>query len=170
MILTYRILTTILYPFFLIIIFFRKILNKEDKYRYKEKILSSHFKVKRKKNTKLIWFHAASLGELKSIIPIIKELDNNNNLEFLITTVTLSSSNLAALEFKNFQTPLISNVTAVEIKDKSGKPGEVLDESLVIACCQNSIQIIELQREGKKAMSANEFLIGNKVKKGTKLN
>ena len=39
---------------------------------------------------------------------------------------------------------------AVEIKDKSGKPGEVLDESLVIACCQNSIQIIELQREGKK--------------------
>ena len=59
---------------------------------------------------------------------------------------------------------------AVEIKDKSGKPGEVLDESLVIACCQNSIQIIELQREGKKAMSANEFLIGNKVKKGTKLN
>ena len=103
MILTYRILTTILYPFFLIIIFFRKILNKEDKYRYKEKILPSHFKVKRKKNTKLIWFHAASLGELKSIIPIIKELDNNNNLEFLITTVTLSSSNLAALEFKNFQ-------------------------------------------------------------------
>tara|TARA_X000001036_G_C20514689_1_gene739589 strand:- start:97 stop:999 length:903 start_codon:yes stop_codon:yes gene_type:complete len=59
---------------------------------------------------------------------------------------------------------------AVEIKDKSGKPGEVLDESLVIACCNNSIQIIELQREGKKAMSANEFLIGNKVKKGTKLN
>ncbi len=59
---------------------------------------------------------------------------------------------------------------AVEIKDKSGKPGEVLDENLVIACCNNSIQIIELQREGKKAMSANEFLIGNKVKKGTKLN
>ena len=59
---------------------------------------------------------------------------------------------------------------AVEIKDKSGKPGEVLEESLVIACCHNSIQIIELQREGKKAMSANEFLIGNKVKKGTKLN
>tara|TARA_B100000963_G_C22626403_1_gene672592 strand:+ start:1973 stop:3178 length:1206 start_codon:yes stop_codon:yes gene_type:complete len=79
-------------------------LNKEDKYRYKEKILPSHFNVKRKKNTKLIWFHAASLGELKSIIPIIKELDNNNkNLEFLITTVTLSSSNLANSEFKNFQ-------------------------------------------------------------------
>ncbi len=104
MILTYRILTTLLYPFFLIIIFCRKILNKEDKYRYKEKILPSHFNVKRKKNTKLIWFHAASLGELKSIIPIIKELDNNNkNLEFLITTVTLSSSNLANSEFKNFQ-------------------------------------------------------------------
>jgi len=103
MILTYRILTTLFYPLFCVIIFLRKIFNKEDKHRYKEKIFSSHFKIDRKQNTKLIWFHAASLGELKSIIPIIKELDNNNNLEFLITTITLSSSDLAKEEFKEFK-------------------------------------------------------------------
>ncbi len=100
MILSYRILTTLLYPFFLIIIFLRKFLNKEDKNRYKEKILSSHFNISRKKNTKLIWFHAASLGELKSIIPIVNKLDNSKNLEFLITTVTLSSGNLAKEKFE----------------------------------------------------------------------
>jgi len=58
---------------------------------------------------------------------------------------------------------------ALEVKGKFGQPGEVLDENLVIGCYQNSIQILELQREGKKAMSASQFLIGNKVKKGTKL-
>ena len=101
MILTYRVLTTLFYPLFLIIIFFRKILNKEDKYRYKEKIFSSNFNVKRQKKSKLIWFHAASLGELKSIFPIVNELNNNKNLEFLITTITLSSSYLAKEKFKN---------------------------------------------------------------------
>ncbi len=103
MILTYRILTTFLYPIFILIIFLRKIFNKEDANRYKEKILSSHFKATRRQNTKLIWFHAASLGELKSIIPIIKELSNNENFEFLVTTITLSSSNLARNEFKELK-------------------------------------------------------------------
>ncbi len=96
MIILYRILTTIFYPIFFIIIFFRKIIKKEDPIRYKEKLLSKSFNVKRKKESRLIWFHAASIGELKSILPIIKILNqNHNNLEFLITTVTLSSANLA---------------------------------------------------------------------------
>ena len=47
-----------------------------------------------KNKTKLIWFHAASVGEVKSILPIVKELTKNNNLEILITTVTLSSSKI----------------------------------------------------------------------------
>jgi 3-deoxy-D-manno-octulosonic-acid transferase len=103
MILTYRILTNLIYPLLIIFIFFRKIFKKEDSVRYKEKILISHFNIDRKKNSKLIWFHAASIGELKSIIPIIEELNTNgNNLEFLITTVTLSSSNLANVELKKF--------------------------------------------------------------------
>ena len=104
MILLYKFLTTIFYPLFLIFIFSRKIFKKEDPLRYKEKILPSHFKIKRKNNSKLIWFHAASIGELKSIIPIIKELNNiNKNIEFLITTITLSSSNLARDELQDIK-------------------------------------------------------------------
>ena len=90
----YRFLINILYPVIVIIIFIRKLINKEDALRYKEKIFSSHFRVNRKKNTKLIWFHAASVGEVKSVLPIIKTLINDNNLEILITTITLSSSKI----------------------------------------------------------------------------
>jgi|TARA_B110000211_G_C14048293_1_gene540027 3-deoxy-D-manno-octulosonic-acid transferase len=103
MILTYRILTNLIYPLLFILIFIRKIFNKEDPSRFKEKIFISHFNINRKKDKKLIWFHAASIGEFKSIVPIVEELNNNNvNLEFLITTTTLSSSSLAKEEFNKF--------------------------------------------------------------------
>ncbi len=96
----YRIITTLLYPFFILLIILRKFLNKEDKLRYKEKIFSSNFFPNRNNKKKLIWFHAASIGEAQSIFPLIKKLDNeNNNLEFLITTVTLSSGNIVKKKF-----------------------------------------------------------------------
>jgi len=103
MILIYRILTTILYPFLFIFIYFRKLLKKEDPIRFKEKILISHYNVNKKENSKLIWFHAASIGEFKSIIPILRQLNKDNlNVRFLITTTTLSSGNLAKIELKKF--------------------------------------------------------------------
>jgi len=103
MIFIYRTLTTLLYPFLVLLIIFRKIINKEDNNRYKEKIFSSSFNIKRKRKSFFIWFHAASLGEFKSIIPIIENLNKtNSNLEFLITTITLSSGNLAKEELKKF--------------------------------------------------------------------
>ena len=102
MILAYRILTTLIYPFLFIFLYCRKIVKKEDPIRFREKILASHFNVNRKENSKLIWFLAASIGEFKSIIPLIKNLNNErNNLEFIITTTTLSSGNLAKVELKN---------------------------------------------------------------------
>ncbi len=101
MILAYRIFTTILYPFLLIFIYYRKILKKEDKKRYKEKIFISHFNVVNKDDKKLIWFHAASIGEFKSIIPIIYQIKiNNKNFRILVTTTTLSSGRLADIELK----------------------------------------------------------------------
>ncbi len=104
MILFYRIITNIIYPVLIIFIFFRKLINKEDKKRYIEKIFASKFNVLRNKNSKLVWFHAASVGEIKSIIPIIKNLiENNKNLEILLTTVTLSAGNLVQAEIKNYE-------------------------------------------------------------------
>ena len=103
MLLAYRYLTIFFYPILVLIIYFRKILKKEHNKRYKEKIFPSFFDVQKEKNKKLVWFHAASVGEVKSILPIINELNNKNNLSILITTVTLSSGNLISEEIKRYR-------------------------------------------------------------------
>ena len=105
MILLYRILTLFFFPLIILIVYFRKLIGKEDQKRYKEKIFSSNFDIKEKENrSNLIWFHAASIGEMKSILPIIEELNKHNqNLNFLLTTVTLSSANIAKFELVNFK-------------------------------------------------------------------
>ena len=104
MIIAYRFFTILFYPLIIFLIFIRKIINKEDSFRYKEKIFSSCFNVKRNYSSKLIWFHAASVGEFKSILPLITKLSqDNSDFEFLVTTVTLSSGNLAKEEFEKFK-------------------------------------------------------------------
>ena len=50
---------------------------------------------------------------------------------------------------------------------KNGKPGVVLDKNLTIGCKLESIQILELQRQGKKKQATKEFLLGNKIDTGT---
>ena len=104
MILLYRVCTFLLYPLLLIVVYYRKIIQKEDYIRIKEKIFPSCFNVVRKNSTKLIWFHAASIGEFKSIVPIINKLiSSHKNIEILITTTTLSSGILANNEILKFQ-------------------------------------------------------------------
>ena len=94
----------VFYPLIILITFFRIFFKKEDSRRYKEKIFSSHFKVKRDHNRKLIWFHAASIGEFKSILPIIQKLHSSvEGNDFLITTSTLSSSKIATKELRKYK-------------------------------------------------------------------
>ena len=52
----------------------------------------------------------------------------------------------------------------------SGNPGVHLDENLTIACKSDSIQIIEIQRQGKNKQSVKEFLLGKKIASGSILN
>ena len=63
----------------------------------------------------------------------------------------------------------IKILKAKEIVQK-GEEGKVLDDKLTVGCTVNAIQILKLQREGKREMNAIEFLIGNELAKGTKLN
>ena len=51
-----------------------------------------------------------------------------------------------------------------------GMPGTILNDKFTIACSKNAIQIIELQKEGKQIIKADEFLKGNKIKTGQSLN
>ena len=51
-----------------------------------------------------------------------------------------------------------------------GMPGTILNDKFTIACTKNAIQIIELQKEGKQKIKADDFLKGNKIKIGQSLN
>ena len=65
----YQIILSLLLLISPLIIFYRVIKKKEDRKRFIEKF---SFPTQKKKSGKLIWFHGASVGEILSIIPIIK--------------------------------------------------------------------------------------------------
>ena len=61
-------------------------------------------------------------------------------------------------------------ILRAKISIKNGKPNSVLDENLTIACKSKSVQILELQRQGRNKQTTREFLIGKKIKKDSILN
>jgi methionyl-tRNA formyltransferase len=50
----------------------------------------------------------------------------------------------------------------------AGAPGTVLDDELTVACGEGAVRILELQRAGRQAMKAHEFLRGTTVAAGTR--
>ncbi len=74
----YRLLTYLVLIVSPLIIFYRLIIGKEDSKRYLEKFsLNSYERPK----GNLIWFHGSSVGEVLSVIPIIKELEKHKKME-----------------------------------------------------------------------------------------
>jgi methionyl-tRNA formyltransferase len=53
--------------------------------------------------------------------------------------------------------------------EATGAPGTVLDNALTIACGSGAVRLTQVQRAGAKAMSAEEFLRGTAVAKGSHL-
>jgi methionyl-tRNA formyltransferase len=51
----------------------------------------------------------------------------------------------------------------------TGAPGTVLDGALTVACGEGAVRIVELQRAGRAAMKAQDFLRGTPVAVGTRL-
>ena len=75
----------------------------------------------------------------------------------------LSPSPGAWFEFENER----FKVLRAKISTLNGKSSSVLDENLTIACKSNSIQILELQRQGKNKQTTKEFLLGKKIGNGS---
>ncbi len=57
-----------------------------------------------------------------------------------------------------------------ELAEGEGEPGEVLDERLTIACGAGALRPVTLQRAGKPAMALDDFLRGNAVNAGARVN
>lgn len=70
----------------------------------------------------------------------------------------VATTNFAGKKLKIYSTKLCN---------KSGKTKTILStKPLVIACGENSVEIVELQLEGKKRMTAEAFLAGHKLNVG----
>ncbi len=79
----------IISPIFILLRIFK---NKEHKKRYIEKFSLTS---KKRKNGNLMWFHAASVGEILSIIPLVMFYEKRKKVnQILITSSTLSSSKI----------------------------------------------------------------------------
>ncbi len=57
-------------------------------------------------------------------------------------------------------------VWRAEVVNKKGNAGKTIDDQVTIACKEQSIKIIEIQKEGKSRQLINQFLLGNKIKQG----
>ena len=61
-------------------------------------------------------------------------------------------------------------ILKAEIGNGIGQAGEVLSDKLEIACTNNqSIKILEIQRQGKKPQKIGEFMLGSSIRKGSLL-
>jgi methionyl-tRNA formyltransferase len=68
--------------------------------------------------------------------------------------------------------PLLLKIWRVEVVERSGKAGEILSAGkagMVVACGQDSLRILELQREGGRRLSAEPFLSGFPISAGLRL-
>ncbi len=60
-------------------------------------------------------------------------------------------------------------ILKAQISSNKDQPGKVISDDLEISCGENSLKILEIQREGKKPQKINEFTLGSQIKKGTNL-
>ena len=93
----YIIFSYFLTPFILVNLYFRLVKNKEDKKRFKERFGKTDLNLNFSK--KLIWLHAASVGEFKSSDAIIEKY--HKDFQILVTTTTKSSAEYIKKYYNN---------------------------------------------------------------------
>ena len=67
-----------------------------------------------------------------------------------------------------FKNERIKIIKAQEV-GKTGREAEILDDKFTVGCSVNAIQILRLQKEGKREMDVTEFLVGNNLEKRHKI-
>ncbi len=67
--------------------------------------------------------------------------------------------------------PVLLKIWKADVVQKSGPPGGIIEADktgIIVGCGQNALRILELQREGGKRLTAEQFLIGHPLKAGQK--
>ena len=65
--------------------------------------------------------------------------------------------------------PVRIKVLRTTRENGTGAPGELIDDHLTVACRDGAVRIIDLQRAGRHAMKAEEFLHGTALPRGARL-
>ena len=116
--------------------------NKKEKYTPQSEIEATYAKKISKDETKIDWGEKA-----KKVVAKINALNFHPGSWF---------------EMNGYR---IKPIKVIEVKAR-GLPGKILDNNFTIACSENAVQILELQKEGKQKMTTKEFLKGNDLKVG----
>ncbi len=58
---------------------------------------------------------------------------------------------------------------AEAVEGNSGAPGQLLDETLTIACGEGALRLLEVQKPGKASVEGAAFLRGARLAAGTVL-
>ena len=100
----------------------------------------------------------------KKILKIEGQIDWNDDAQNIIGKINgLYFSPGAFFNFNGERYKILK----AEISNGIGKSGEVISDSLEIACAnKQSIKILEIQREGKKVQKIGEFMLGSQIRKG----
>ena len=89
----YKVLSRLVRPWLWVFYTLRILRHKEDPHRYKERRGRTH--LKRPGGKKVLWFHAASIGEAFSLLSLLNFLlKNNPNFFIVLTTTTFSSGKI----------------------------------------------------------------------------
>ena len=81
----------------------------------------------------------------------------------------LSPSPGAWFELPSGKGPVRVKALLSAFEDADGAPGEVLDERLLVAAGQGAVRLLRVQREGRAAQDAADFLRGAPVAAGARL-
>ena len=98
---------------------------------------------------------------LDKVRNLIETMDSN----ILAKINALNPNPGAWFKFKNIR----YKVWKAKINSEQGAPGITINDKLTVGCKDMSLQILEIQREGKNKLSTESFLIGSKFKKGERL-
>ncbi len=94
----YRLLIIVLSPVILGHIIWKSASNKQSRY-FRQRLGFNYSKLPEK----CLWFHCASVGEVNTLLPLLKNLHlKNNQLKFIITTNTITGSKIVKQQKLNY--------------------------------------------------------------------
>jgi methionyl-tRNA formyltransferase len=90
---------------------------------------------------------------------------NQDALKIVAQINALNPTPGACFKFNNEKI----KIWKAEAQNDKGNIGTTINDNLLVACKDSSIQILEIQRPGKKIQKVKEFLLGYKIPKASKL-